>query len=198
MASIEDKATGVSAAVTEDRHLEVNSRTTSSTDSEALEGNSYNFNTGAVTLTGASEANGLAYLKNTSSDGSIYVITAFFYIFGASTGGTGDGLVEILRNPTTGTTITSTPTTQTPINRNFGSGKTLVGDFYKSGASGDTITDGTVAIETIASSGRVVVTVGAVVLNPGDSVGVRYTTQAGNTSQDVMIAVALYKQTLAV
>lgn len=198
MATLEDKATGITAAVTSDRHLEVNARTYPVPDREAIAGNSYNFNTGSITLTNASTANGICYLKNTATDGSVYIITAFFYLMGNSTGGTGDGRWEILRNPSTGTLIESTPTTQAPVNRNFGSGKVLTGDFYKAGASGDTITNGTVAIESLLSSpaGRVTITVGAVVLNPGDSVGMRYTTQASNTSQAVEAAVAIYKQTL--
>lgn len=193
---INDPLTHDTMRVTSDGHAEVSARTTTIAAAEAFLGNAYNFNTGSITLTNASTANGIAWIKNTTTS-ETYVITAMFYLFGNSTSGTGDGLMEVLRNPTTGTVV-SDASTQAPVNRDFGSAKTLTGSFFKASGSGKTITDGTVAIESLfsAPTGRAALTVGAIIIPPGASIGWRYTTQASNSSQSIQVACAIHRQTL--
>lgn len=191
---IRDAETNRSAVTGADGHLHTAARTIAIDAAEAHEGNSFNFNTGTITLTNAATANGMAYIKNTTT-AEVWVITAMFYLFGNSTSGTGDALMEVLRNPSTGTLIDTTPVTQAPVNRDFSSAKTLSGDFFKAGASGDTLTDGDVVIESLFSNptGRQTLGVGAIVIKPGNSIGWRYTTQTSNSSQGVQVACAIYK-----
>ena len=64
------------------------------------------------------------------------------------------------------------------------------------GNGSQTITDGTVAIESrLASNGRSVVSV-ATVLQKGSACGIKYTPPAGNTSEKSQFAFAVYLSTL--
>ena len=192
---IRDPNSGDGMHVTPDGHGAVAARTESLAEAEALEGWAFNFNTGDITLTNAATANGVAYMKNTSE--AVYIIPSIIYIFGNSTSGTGDGLVEILRNPTAGTVI-SDASEQVPVNRNFGSSNTLTCNCYKASGSGKTLTGGTVLLETRLSSplGRVFIAPGSIILEPGSSIGIRYTTQASNSSQIVQFAMSIHRLTL--
>jgi hypothetical protein len=155
----------------------------------AFDGDSYNINTGTINLTSANTS-GTLYMKNTGSEN--IVITAFFYLLG-NTNGTGDTLVRVFRNPTTGTLI-SGGTAITPVNRNFGSAKALSATVLK-GAEGDTVTNGTVVVESLFSGqGRQTVAVGAIILVPGNTIAFTIKPPTGNTSMDVQFAMAVYRQ----
>jgi hypothetical protein len=65
----------------------------------------YNINTGDLTLTNATKTSVL-YIKNDSTLGPL-VVDALIYNLGASTSGTGDVLIEVIRNPTAGDIVTN-------------------------------------------------------------------------------------------
>jgi hypothetical protein len=196
MAEIIQDGTGKSygAKVDIDGRLHVDSI---GTDREAYSsqlGNSFNLNTGRITLTNASTENAVMYVRN--NENYPLVLTNFFYQTGASTGGSGNIFVKIIRNPTTGTIISGATAGDINVNRNFGSSKTLDVTFYK-GATGLTITDGSTALESILATAtqRIAVSAGAITLPKGASVGVVFTTPAGNTSMIVEFAIACYLET---
>lgn len=182
---------GYEARVTENQRLSTITVSESIAATHAFTGDAYNVNTGTINLTSANKS-ALFYFKN-NEDQDI-VITAFFYLLG-NTDGTGDTLVQIERNPTGGTLV-SGGTSFSPVNRDFGSKNTLTVDCLK-GAEASTLTgsDG-VAVESIFSGvGRQTVSVGAIVLRKGSSVGITVTPPASNTDMDVQIAMAIYKKT---
>ena len=196
MAEIIQDGTGKSygAKVDIDGRLHVDSI---GTDREAYSsqlGNSFNLNTGRITLTNASTENAVMYVRN--NENFPLVLTNFFYQTGASTGGSGNIFVEIIRNPTTGTIVSGATAGDINVNRNFGSSKTLDVIFYK-GATGLTFTDGSTALESILATAtqRIAVSAGAITLPKGSSVGVVFTTPAGNTSMIVEFAIACYLET---
>lgn len=186
--------TGKSAKVTPDNRLDVSARSVDLSVQEAFEDDAYNINTEDITLTSANES-GLLYLKNTGAND--IVISAFFYLLGNSTGGSGDWLVEVYRNPTGGTLI-SGGSAIVGHNRNFGSNKALTATILK-GTEGSTITGGTVAISSrLSSGGRKVVSIGAIILPRDKSVAVSVTPQTSNSSVKVQIAAAVYESTLEI
>ena len=156
----------------------------------AKSGENYNINTGAVTLTSANES-AVLYLKN--NEDKTFVIEDIIVILGASTGGTGDLTVEVIRNPTLGTIISGASDVDVIGNRNFGSSRLLTADVYK-GAEGNTMTDGTVFSDTTRSTASTIVHFDAdvIVLPKGTSIGVNITPQTSNTSMSVKIAVVGY------
>jgi hypothetical protein len=196
MAEIIQDGTGKSygAKVDIDGRLHVDSI---GTDREAYSsqlGNSFNLNTGRITLTNAATDNAVMYVKNNES--SPLVLSNFFYQTGASTGGSGNIYVSVIRNPTTGTIVSGATAGDINVNRNFGSSKALDVTFYK-GATGTTFTDGQVALESIlpTSTQRIAVSAGSITLPKGSSVGIRFTTPTGNTSMIVEFAIACYLET---
>jgi hypothetical protein len=152
-----------------------------------FEGNAYNVNTGSLTLTSANRS-GMLYFKNLED--TPIVITAGIWLIGNSDQTGGDTLIEMIRNPTGGDLLTSTALV--PINRDFSSNNTLNATCTL-GAEAKTLTGGTTCIESIFSGpGRKVVSVGALILKKGNSVGVAVTPQTGNTSQAYQIALSMY------
>ena len=192
---IRDPSSGVGQEVSADGHAHVMARTQPFGVQEALAGWAFSANTGTVTLTNAATDNAVLYCKNSGATSLVFEV--FVYLLGASTGGTGSGNVTIIRNPTGGT-IVSDASTLTPINRNFGSSNVLTGDFFKPSGSGKTLTGGTTIIETLlpTPTGRITISVGAFIVPPGSSLGINYTTQTGNSSQDVQFGYGLYALTL--
>lgn len=167
------------------------------TDREAFssqKGNSFNLNTGRITLTNAATVNAVMYVKN--NEDYPLILSNFFYQTGASTGGSGNVYVTILRNPTTGTIVSGATVGDINANRNFGSSRALNVTFYK-GVTGSTFTNGTSALESILATAtqRVSVGAGAITLPKGASVGISFTTPTGNTSMVVEFAIACYLET---
>lgn len=160
---------------------------------ESLKGNSYNFNTGTINLTSGDES-AVAYIKNTGTTNLI--IAKIFYLIGNSTGGSGDMFIDVIRNPTAGTIISS-GTAQSPVNRNFGSNKTLTVTALK-GAEGQTITDGSAVIQSIfsGSAQRAALTVGTLILTPGASIGVTMEPPTNNTSMNVQCAFEIWEESV--
>jgi len=150
-------------------------------------GRSYNVNTGVITLTDAVETP-ILYLKNNETQD--LHITAIAIGVGPSTGGSG-GIpkITIIRNPTSGSIIDTTPTdVDINSNRNYGSSNTLSVTAYK-GATGDAMTDGDDHIIFFQnSSGRLFATIDEL-LTTSKSIGIKFAPQASNTSQDVYAAI---------
>lgn len=182
---------GYSAEVDSENRLRVFSISEQEVYNASSLGNSYNFNTGVINLTSANKS-AVFYIKNNGD--SDLIITQLFYLIGNSTAGTGDVLVTVLRNPTTGTIISNAVAMEMDgVNRNFGSSKNLTTDSYK-GAEASTFTNGDKIIESIIdqSPTRVAVEVGGLVIPRGTSIGIDITPATSNSSLDVEFAASVY------
>jgi len=162
-------------------------------EQEALNSNAYNINTGGITLTTANES-GIFYIK--SNENLPIVIKEILVILGSTTGGSGEGTVNIKKNPTAGTLVSGAVDVDINENRDFNSEKTLSADIFK-GAEGNTVTDGNNFASTTRSSFGTVITFDAstMVLRRGNSLAVTYTPPSGNTSQSIKIAVTAFLET---
>lgn len=180
------------AKVDSDNRLHGLSKTETFSESLSKEGNSYNFNTGTIRLSGSSATSQLCYFKNTGdNDVVVYSIT---YLMGVSSGGTGSLNVRIYRNPTEGTIVTN-GTPKAPINNHFGSSNIISGTALI-GGNGFTVTksDGVAYESLLYSSGLIYrITPSAIVIPKGASICIGVTTQAGNTGMDIQIAVNCYE-----
>ena len=176
------------AIVDEDGRLTVKSVTQTFEERSVELGNAYNLNTGTIALT-TDGASGLSYLK--SNEEKPIIIQSFIYLLGSNTGGSGDGQVTIIENPTGGNLLTSTA--GTPKNRNTGLQNKTIDVDWRIGAEAKTISGGTTLIDSIfaTSTGRQVVAV-PTVLTKGSSVAVKYIPPSGTTAQNVQIAFAIY------
>jgi urease beta subunit len=168
------------------------------TEAEAasLKGYKFNINTGDITLTNATETTVL-YIKNTGN--YPLVCKTFIHILGNTTGGSGDGKVDIIRNPTSGDIITNANDVLIgpgiSANQNYGSRNTLSGNYFK-GASGESVisaSDGVHITTRLSSSvGRIPISLDGIILPINASVAVNYTPPTGNTSQIVQFACSAY------
>ena len=181
---------GYLAKVDNDNRLYTKSIVSTEQEHESSNGLAYNINTGIITLTNATKTPVL-YLKN--NEEFDLIIDTVLYMTGASTGGSGNVLVEIVRNPTAGTIVSGASDVEMNVNRNFGSTRSLSVNAYK-GATGSTLTDGVKFIESILSTAtqRVAVSVGAVIIPKGSSIAVQITPPTGNTSMATEWAISCY------
>jgi hypothetical protein len=197
MAEIIQDGTGnqYTAKVDSNFRFYTDSVTRSHAEDESLQGDSYNINTGIINLTTAAKS-AVLYVENTGTEAII--IENLFYLIGNSASGSGDVLITVIRNPTTGTIVdNATACEMAGVNRNFGSSKTLSANMYK-GAQGYTITDGDKVIESIFNQAptRASLSAGTIVLNKGNSIGIEITPATGNTSLDVEFALAVHTETI--
>ena len=160
---------------------------------DALEdGDAYNINTGSISLAAATAT---LYLKN--NEDKDLIINALVVGVGTPDGGntnfTGETVIELIRNPTAGTLIDSTPTnTSINENRNFGSTNTLSATTYQAGASGDAISDGSTALYFFQNgAGRLFAGIN-ILLPKGSSIGVRVTPAIDATTLPVYTAFVCY------
>lgn len=156
----------------------------------AQKGDTYNLNTGTVTLTTAVETP-IFYLKNDSEEKDL-IISRVFVTFGASTAGSGELEGKIYYNPTGGT-ITTAGTDSPPQNFNASSSKTL-SVTSKTGATGQTIVGGTVPVQFLfpLASTRHTISFDAIVLPRGSSMILAVTPQTGNTSMKIQAGANIY------
>jgi hypothetical protein len=155
-----------------------------------IKGLAFNINTGQITLTDAADTPVL-YVKN-NEDFDLFISHIAIGI------GESDGTaaleypVTVVRNPTLGTIITSTPTNvDINRNRNFGSNRTLTVDAYK-GATGDTMTNGDdLALLFANQNARLFASID-LALPKGTSIGVKIDPGASNTSVAVYAALICY------
>ena len=185
---------GYLAKVDSENRLHTQTVNIAKEENASLDGLAYNLNTGIITLTNASTKNAVMYIKN--NEDYDMVIVQLIYQTGASTGGSGDVLVDVVRDPTSGTIVSGATAVEISANRNFGSSRVISATAYK-GGTGLTLTDGTKFFETIMSTAtqRVAIVAGAIVLPKGSSIGINITTPAGNTSMAVEFVVACYLNT---
>lgn len=164
-------------------------------------GQKFNINTGDITLTDANKTS-ILYVKNTGNDD--LVITFAIYNLGATANGTGDALIEILRNPTAGDIITNANNVSIgPLvnaNQNFGSTNVLTGLFYKGATSEGVFTDGLLglSLRSAPNTGRIKHEFEIIVLPKGHSLGIDYTPPASNTSQIVQFELSCFVATEAI
>jgi hypothetical protein len=186
MAQFEDgTGKGYKAKVNENNRLHTHAVTDSAAYHATTEGDSYNINTGEITLTSEDET-AILYLKNNESSQDLH-ITAFAFGLGPSTSGssaTGINKITIIRNPTTGNIVTGASGVDINSNRNYGSSKTLTVDAYK-GTVGSSFTNGTDHIVFYqTSNGRLFAGIDEV-LERGSSIGVKIRPVPGNTTMTV-------------
>ena len=193
--------TGQSLKIDANNRAETNAVTEGFADHAAESGDKFNINTGDITLTDDTITSTL-YIKN--NEDSDLVITALIYNLGASAGGSGDVKIDVMRNPTAGTIVSDAVNVDVgpgvSANQNFGSNKVLSVNAYKGDTADNDFTDGTVSISTRSASntGRIIVSLGAVIIPKGSSIGVSYTPPTSNTSQIVQFAAACYLRTVDV
>lgn len=192
LTTIADGRSSETAEVSSNR-LSVQSVSQDESKLAAVNGDAYNINTGTVTLTNATKTPVL-FVKNTGDVD--LVIDTVFYILGASTAGTGNAYIELVRNPTAGTIVSGAVNVDMNVNRNFGSNNTISADAYK-GATGITMTGGTDALGSITvANTTIAVAAGAIILKKGSTVGVNVTAPTGNTSMPVQVALSIYEKQL--
>ena len=191
------KGSGLFATINAENRLEVSAITEEEKDHAGGLGDKYNINTGDITLTDANKTTVL-YVKNNEDED--LVITALIYNLGNSTSGTGDVKIDVLRNPTTGDIVTNASAAAAVSNQNFGSTKTLTADVFKGATADAAITDGDLTITTrlAANTGRIFISLGALVIPKGSSIAIDYTPPASNTSQIVQFAMACFVKTFHV
>ena len=159
-------------------------------------GNKYNINTGDIAITNATKLTTLYILNNGNND---IVIDSLIYNIGTSTSGTGDILLDVIRNPTAGDIITNTNVTQVQANTggnfNFSSNNSSDVISYK-GAQGEAVVTGGqthILTRNPAVSGRIPISPGGGLrLGKGASLAINYTPPASNTNQIVQFAANIY------
>jgi hypothetical protein len=184
---------GLVAHVTSDNLLQVQARTESQQDHEIEQGNAYNVNPGVINLSGTTES-GLIYLKNTGEDP--IVVPAGIYMFASTDASSGYWRFRIVGGTGLGGTLISGGTDITPVNRLMGSSDTLTAT-CKYGAHASTVTGGETKVESIlpyTTLGRTVVGV-QLEIPKGGEIALLVTAPTGNTSANVMVAIAPYVRT---
>lgn len=156
-----------------------------------LTGNGYNVSTGNITLTSDAES-GIGWFQYNGND--TLVIKEILVILGASTGGSGSGVITLLKNPTGGTVISNAIPVAAASNRDFSSSSQLDANAYK-GAEGNTLTGGEVFAVTsrdASFSGVVAFDAASIILKRGNSIGIKFDPATGNTSQTITVAGTIY------
>ena len=190
MAIIQDGASGKAAAVDGTARLATRTVQQSETENATDSGDSYNINTGLVTLTTAGES-GVLYLQ-TDEDRNVHIDSIVVILGPATAGATTDTTrIRFYRNPTTGTLISGASAVDDNENRNFGSSKNLEGTAYK-GAEGSTITNGDVIIESLVNPGSRVAFAIDMILTKGDTIAVSIEPNDSTTSMKVMVAAVVH------
>jgi hypothetical protein len=140
---IDGTGSGKRALVDSNNQLHTFSITESEQKQAAELGNEYNINTGTIAFsTNSSTRTTILYFKN--DEDQDYIVTALAIGLGTRSATVSDAAnVWIVRNPTSGTTITNANSVDIKTNANFGSNKTLKSTTlaYK-GADGEGATSG--------------------------------------------------------
>ena len=128
------------AKVTPDNLLRTHAFTEPFEDFALFTGESFNINTGTITLTNAT-ATPVLYIENTSEEADL-VISRFLWSLRASTSGSGDSTIDVYKNITGGTIVSNATAVDMKSSKNVGSGAVPTANIYK-GATGSTFTGGT-------------------------------------------------------
>ena len=178
---------GYEAKVDAAHRVSINGKVQTHSEDATDRADSFNINSGLVTLTDAS-VQGVLYIKN--NEDRDFHIQSIETKLGPSTGGvaTDTCRVQVIKNPTTGTLISEATAGDVNSNRNFGSSLVFTADVFKGDASA-TVTDGTVHIESLLSpNSREIFNIDEV-LTKGDSIAITFEAPDSNTSMKVMAAV---------
>jgi hypothetical protein len=186
---IDGTGTGKRALVDSNNQLHTFSVTETEQKQSAELGNEYNINTGTIAFsTNSSTRTTLVYFKN--DEDQDYIITAIAIGLGTRSATVSDAAnVYIVRNPTSGTTITNANDVDSKSNTNFGSNKTLKATtlVYK-GADGEGATSGGTDHGILyMSDGRLFASLN-IELPKGSSVAIEFD---GNTSGTFNVYAAL-------
>lgn len=171
-----------------DKRLLVYSFSIADTLVEAFKGNAFNASTKTINLTSATES-AVAYVKN--NDTRPLVISRIGYLFGSSTGGSGDLNMRVVKRPTGGTIIDNAVSMPVISNRNTGSSDSFDVDLYK-GVEGDTLVGGTEVFPTLLTGPKDYVIPADLVLDKGEDAVIAVTPQSGNTSMNLMVFLNCY------
>lgn len=192
MATIDDgTGSGRKAGVTIANRVETFSVTRNSELLRTEEGDSYNIETPCITLTSTAKS-GLLFVRNNEPED--LVITGFFNLFGNNSASGSRMLLHYEFNANSGTLVTTTSNTITPVNKRVGNPKTLDATALF-GFEGATINTGLRAITSLSNfTGRNSLFV-EVVLPQGNSVAISCTPFVGTTNQEILAAVDCYKKT---
>jgi hypothetical protein len=185
MSMIEDgTGTGNNAKVSGNR-LFVHSITEQEAIHSTENGNSYNINTGNISLTSSTRSSILYFKNNETQDVVIEAIAAGI----GSSGTTSDvSVVTIVRNPTSVDYSTAVDMNQ---NRNFGSSNTITADIYK-GAEGSTSSGGSDTIQFYAGAGTRLFAPINLVLPKGTSLSVEIDSNTTSGTTNVYAALVCY------
>lgn len=189
---------GYRTQVDSDNRLHVNSVTRSQDEQAALLSEAYNMSTGAITLTSDAKSC-IGYFKYIGIDP--FVIKEIIVIPSNSTGGTGNALIEIQKNPTSGTIIDNEVVFPSIQNRDFSSSNNIDNDadVFK-GGEGDTLLNGSSFAVTTRDNFDMPINFDSanIVLRKGNSFGVCITPPSGNTSQTWVLAIVGFVETATV
>ena len=180
---------GYRAKVNVEGQVNTFSVTRSELSSSLEHGKAWNLGTGYLTLTSAN-ASDILYIKNTGT--LPLVIDLYVVLSRVSTGGSGDLLIDILRNPTAGTVV-SDANNASAVNMNFGSSEQPNALFYK-GGEGKTLTGNDAVIRSKTTADNRWLAGVLTELPKGSSLGFRVTPPVGNTSMDLEVIVEIYEE----
>ena len=186
---LDGTGTGNRAKVNSQGQINTFSVTRSELSSSLDKGKAWNLGTGYLTLTTAN-ASDILYIKNTGT--LALFIDLYVVLARASTGGTGDLLIDILRNPTAGTVV-SDATSANAVNMNFGSNEQPTGLFYK-GGEGKTLTGNDAVIRSKTTADNRWLAGILTEIPKGSSLGFRVTPPTGNTSIDIEVIIEIYEE----
>lgn len=177
---------GPSAKVDKAKRLHTDSVSTDVGVAATDNGNSYNVNTGLITITGDAT---LAYIKNNEDKDLVLEAIALASFEGITH--SDDPYITLVRNPTGGDLISDATAVSMNQNRNFGSSNVLNADAYK-GKVGGTITGGDdIAILQATPGGRSFYTINFR-LPKGTSAAVKLTANASSGSASWYLAFICY------
>lgn len=180
MAIIKDGNTGYTAKVDLTGKLQTRAVMDSRAQESALAGEAYNINTGWIGLTSSTDS-AILYFKNNEDRPVILDSIAL----GITDEGTIDNTcrMTIVRNPKSGTIVSGATSVDIIRNRNFGAVAALDDSYIYKGAEGNTLTDGEDWAYFACGAGRLFADLD-IVLNKGDSIGIKLDTQtsAGTTN----------------
>lgn len=185
---------GYSAKIDSGNNLHTVSIQETKIQNAVSEGNAYNINTGEIALTSSTESAVLYFKNNESPLNSESGISIDTIIVGVLDGGTvgNDCKITILKNPTAGTIVSNATAVDMNQNRNFGSSNTLDSLAYK-GAEGYTFTDGEDFGIVYQSQGSRAVIPIDVILEKGNSIGVKIDTNTNSGTTNVYAALVLHR-----
>lgn len=154
--------------VTDGGRLSTLSASQDSTLVAALEGNSFNLNTGVIASLSTADS-ALFYYKHLED----IPLVIDSIIVGFNDGDANDQqTVKIIKNPTAGTIVSGASTGDIIENRDFNSADSLSSSTFYKGANGNTFTDGDDYIITYASENARNVLPISTVLRKGNSIGI--------------------------